>query len=408
MRKRFVGSIVSLVCAGLASAQTIESRPPSAAGNQGFRSNLDAFSTQMLADSFTIDALAFPSGATLGSVEWWGFVADNQGAGNPLGLDDIEGFQIDVYLADGTAGAPGTLVQSNTLPALSVTASPFGGPTDSQVGGQSYVFAAGLPVTVALDAGETYWLAIMADVTGNTSTDASFSWLTTGGTVPDADVAANTSGTWFNVGLGTSLAFSVGQVSDSDGDGLTDSDEINIHGTDPNDADTDDDGIDDGDEVDLAAGGDLPCLDPTNPDSDGDGLLDGDEQDAGTDPCAVDTDGDGIPDDIDPAPLDADGNTHALVDIIFDDAYYVHCLPLDEFHGNYWRARARRHALASVIFSSGIFLWYGYDNIALHQLHLVRRRIDGDPSHRDWMVDGEAKDFLLEEIDFLIDVIPLL
>lgn len=36
---------------------------------------------------------------------------------------------------------------------------------------------------------------------------------------------------------------------DSDGDGLTDYDETNIYGTDPNDPDTDDDGVNDGDEV---------------------------------------------------------------------------------------------------------------------------------------------------------------
>ena len=36
---------------------------------------------------------------------------------------------------------------------------------------------------------------------------------------------------------------------DTDGDGLTDSDEINIHKTDPNNPDTDGDGIRDGDEV---------------------------------------------------------------------------------------------------------------------------------------------------------------
>ena len=36
---------------------------------------------------------------------------------------------------------------------------------------------------------------------------------------------------------------------DSDGDGLSDGDEVNLHGSDPLDADTDDDGFSDGDEV---------------------------------------------------------------------------------------------------------------------------------------------------------------
>jgi hypothetical protein len=45
-------------------------------------------------------------------------------------------------------------------------------------------------------------------------------------------------------GLGAAFA-----RSDSDGDGLFDSDETNVYGTDPNNPDTDGDGIDDGQEV---------------------------------------------------------------------------------------------------------------------------------------------------------------
>lgn len=60
------------------------------------------------------------------------------------------------------------------------------------------------------------------------------------------------------------------------------------HGTDPLDADTDGDGLSDGDEV---------CLHRTNPlraDSDGDGLSDMRELALGTDPMSPDTDGDGL------------------------------------------------------------------------------------------------------------------
>jgi len=64
---------------------------------------------------------------------------------------------------------------------------------------------------------------------------------------------------------------------DADGDGLTDDDESNVHGTDPTDADTDDDGMSDGDEV---AGG----LDPLNTDQDANGVPDGQD----------DWDGDGV------------------------------------------------------------------------------------------------------------------
>jgi Bacterial TSP3 repeat len=77
---------------------------------------------------------------------------------------------------------------------------------------------------------------------------------------------------------------------DTDGDGLTDDDEINIYGTDPNNPDTDGDGINDGDEVefwgydwdmDFDNDGIINLLDS---DADGDGFSDGTEKDEGFDP----------------------------------------------------------------------------------------------------------------------------
>ncbi len=72
-------------------------------------------------------------------------------------------------------------------------------------------------------------------------------------------------------------------VPDTDGDGIYDDDEIDIYGTDPDDADSDDDGIDDGDELEYWAGSwdeDLDIdglINILDDDSDGDGLSDGDE-----------------------------------------------------------------------------------------------------------------------------------
>lgn len=78
---------------------------------------------------------------------------------------------------------------------------------------------------------------------------------------------------------------------DSDGDGLNDVDELNTHGTDPLNPDTDDDGLSDGDEVNAYN------TDPLNPDTDGDGLLDGPEvMDHNSDPNSSDTDSDGLTD----------------------------------------------------------------------------------------------------------------
>jgi len=79
---------------------------------------------------------------------------------------------------------------------------------------------------------------------------------------------------------------------DSDGDGLTDGEEIGI-GTDPSDWDTDDDGRNDWHE--MTGGGPIPT-DPFDPDTDDDGLLDSAEVFGAnpTNPVNADTDGDGL------------------------------------------------------------------------------------------------------------------
>lgn len=93
-----------------------------------------------------------------------------------------------------------------------------------------------------------------------------------------------------------------GLAVDSDGDGLSDNEEI-LRGTNPADPDTDHDGVSDLVEI-------LTGLDPLTPDkpqacasmadpggdTDLDGLTNCDEALLGTDPTLVDTDGDGLPD----------------------------------------------------------------------------------------------------------------
>ncbi|MCP4847026.1 MAG: hypothetical protein GY899_03655, partial [Verrucomicrobiaceae bacterium] len=103
----------------------------------------------------------------------------------------------------------------------------------------------------------------------------------------DAEPDGLTNSQEFNLGTNPTLA-------DSDGDDLSDSEEINQHDTDPTLADSDDDGLDDGQEIN----GD-PATDPLIADSDGDGLEDGDEVlTHGTDPTNADSDGDGYKDGI--------------------------------------------------------------------------------------------------------------
>ena len=79
--------------------------------------------------------------------------------------------------------------------------------------------------------------------------------------------------------------------TDSDGDGLTDLDEVRIHQTNPDEPDSDADGLDDLSEVRLF------LTDPLLADTDGDTLSDGDEVNVhNTDPGRVDSDADGTAD----------------------------------------------------------------------------------------------------------------
>lgn len=100
------------------------------------------------------------------------------------------------------------------------------------------------------------------------------------------------------------------KVADTDGDGLSDGDEVNKYHTNPLKADSDGDGLSDGDEVLKYH------TDPMKADTDGDGLSDGDEVlKYHTDPLKADTDGDGLSDGdevlkyhTDPLKADTDGD----------------------------------------------------------------------------------------------------
>ena len=105
---------------------------------------------------------------------------------------------------------------------------------------------------------------------------------------------------------------------DTDQDGLSDEDEVNVHSTDPNDADSDDDGLNDGVEVSNgldpndSVGGNGP-----DGDLDSDGLSNIDEiEEHFTDPKSDDSDEDGLKDkaeiethNTDPNDQDSDGDT---------------------------------------------------------------------------------------------------
>lgn len=96
-------------------------------------------------------------------------------------------------------------------------------------------------------------------------------------------------------GAATQVALTAAAQGDTDGDGLSNTQEATL-GTDPNNPDTDGDGLSDGDEVIIFS------TNPRNRDSDSDVLTDYDEvYTYRTNPNLADTDGDGIPDGVEVA-----------------------------------------------------------------------------------------------------------
>lgn len=141
---------------------------------------------------------------------------------------------------------------------------------------------------------------------------------------------------------------------DSDGDGLSDGDEVNTHGTSPTNADSDDDGLSDGDEltvtntlplnadsdddgIDDGYESQFTFLDPNNAtdaglDEDSDTLTNLQEYQADTAPDNDDTDNDGLSDSqeltvTNTLPLDADSDDDGLSD--GDEVNTTNTLPLD-------------------------------------------------------------------------------
>jgi probable HAF family extracellular repeat protein len=173
------------------------------------------------------------------------------------------------------------------------------------------------------------------------SENGTFEWATS----PDqagwsGDVEVRVTDAWETRTI--SIPVRVVVAGDSDGDGLNDSDECALHGSDPFREDSDDDGLSDGEEV--ALGSDCASADTdrdgledrdeieryltnlSDVDTDGDGLSDGEELLLrGSDPRLNDTDGDGIFDGVEARlnlnPLSRDTDSDGMPDHIEDGAF---------------------------------------------------------------------------------------
>lgn len=190
---------------------------------------------------------------------------------------------------------------------------------------------------------------------------------------------------------------------DADADGLSDFMEGQL-GTDPYDSDTDDDGLLDGTEVDPATG-----TDPLDWDSDDDLLSDGAEVAAGTNPNNGDSDGDGVGDAEDPLPNDPGVTDGFIEDDLRTTAEIAREFDLADIEAkNDNAAQGRRNAIGNKLSAAANAIAAGDFATALDILNSLLMKLDGDPNPRDWMVDSPEKDALREEIEILIDLINLL
>ena len=190
---------------------------------------------------------------------------------------------------------------------------------------------------------------------------------------------------------------------DSDGDGLSDSDETGIYGTDPDDPDTDDDGVSDGDEITAGT-------DPLDPDTDGDGLTDGEEVTLGTDPLDTDTDDDGISDgvevDLGTDPLVGDSDGDSIPDGSDPDVIADAVTALDTgVFANRGDPEGQRNATLSRLSDIEQDIVDGDIAGAIRALQNLRRKIDGcgaTADRNDWITDCTSQLEIRGLIDLLI------
>ncbi|MFO0829708.1 MAG: hypothetical protein U0572_16325 [Phycisphaerales bacterium] len=216
-----------------------------------------------------------------------------------------------------------------------------------------------------------------------------------------------------NGGTGCAYAFSLGPDCNDNGVGDAcdimggSSADVNLNGVPDECDDSDGDGLSDGEELALAAGS--GCPDPFVADSDDDGLLDGAELALGTNPCDTDTDGDGIADGVDPTPLTPGVTQSFLTDAVAEIATEViPSLSTTLFVGPSQAAKiAKKVAMDLQTIAAAALIQSGHYQAAAVLLKGVLRKVDG-VGNDDWMTPSPEKSALAAELQLMINLTTLM
>lgn len=401
------GAAAACACAigALAWADTnvvVYSQPGGAANGNPFAAESTMNSTFFGANPRSADRFTLGADETIVEVVWWGESLDEENVlefvTSAGAFGNVDSFTIEFFASSG--GSVGASIASEIIPASNVTVVADGLSIDGVA--DQYRYSASLTSGVALTGGTEYFISIAAMLTDGSSA-VLWVWHTSNAG-PQDDFEFAFGGPFSPAGLPGAdgdLAFELlaagGGPVDTDGDGLTDDDEINLYGTNPLNADTDGDGLNDGVEVNEH------FTDPLNADTDGDGLSDGDEVLVlGTNPLSADTDGDGVPDGVDPTPTVPGVPQSFLAEWARDVAHDICSANTSLFTGpNVVVRSVRRNVLCSLTAMAANLIECGHDAAADALLCAVLAFVDGQPNPPDWMVASPQKTAIAAEIEVI-------
>jgi hypothetical protein len=176
-RLALAGLLVAMILASPAGADTLYSQPPDVSSGgyyvwtSSFYDSNDDF--YQVLDNFKVG-----SSSTIQAISWQGMYLDNGGGvltnGTPNGGDWIIG----LYTAGGPSDFPFTLLTSETIAASDVTETLGGQTSLGSATVDYYNEVAQLPLGIALQAGQTYYLSIFSS---NSEPSSLWGWMSGSG-----------------------------------------------------------------------------------------------------------------------------------------------------------------------------------------------------------------------------------